>query len=672
MRMTSFASYSVGKKYYEDRYIQLAVARGSIALHVWMFVAHLLYEVADSCGSNLVARDVDQSGDGGLHAVDEVAAFYIGDNQKIGDHESGESLYNLAEKGRQYFGTTKEGQAKVNYQVITLLRQMKDIIKYSDGCKSSNNISTKNDIMTNADQILKLMTIPLVQMLIHNMYEYVAFESKAKKSELLIETFAKALLPQISTCSPSTYEFLVSNLYDAEDEQNFMSSNFNDIVAALQKMYKCLGFTCAEVGSYILHGTAEAETECNDMQPGKHIVTYAPKSDIRDHSLIDLDILQMKMLMEVDAFDAAKHIFIYGRNSFSKYSSFFYRSIFNIGSSSVSSNSPFGPIFEDYYEGPDYGNQIAMRALNKKIGGVMDNQMRAIVIESSNFIIFFGYILGLIWDVVRDCQSHKTSVSSMEHTWDRAVAFYAGSLENKGSENNQDGQLLYHAANRLCPNFGTCNSEEGRKGNSLLNDKIMAGFLEGRDLIGTEDCVGLDRIARKTILPAMLAVLIQATLAAAFYATNAPSNSSSGLYTENVVAEAYVYASALVPLVHQVDRNSADLLVRNMIEPLGITEEEGEPMPDGYVAIFSAFEKVILSEFETLWGMDCNLIGTFVDVYRDDSPESSMCSLSSSVVEGNKAMATSNAKNDASINKGCYAIVIVSAVGFALSFSVVW
>ena len=128
-----------------------------------MYIVHELYQAVDNCKRKLVKDD------DGVHSIDEVAAYYIGDSQQTGSAEEGHSLYAMAEKIGDIFGQDNNGQTAVNIKIIGLLNDAKNEISYPGAC--TTNTETYKRLRTFANKIISQMTVPLIQNLIYNLVE---------------------------------------------------------------------------------------------------------------------------------------------------------------------------------------------------------------------------------------------------------------------------------------------------------------------------------------------------------------------------------------------------------------------------------------------------------------------------------------------------------------------
>jgi hypothetical protein len=143
------------------------------------------------------------------------------------------------------------------------------------------------------------------------------------------------------------------------------------------------------------------------------------------------------------------------------------------------------------------------------------------------------------------------------HAWDRAVAYYTGSLATNSGTLSK-GNLLYSLANEECTQFKTCSlSGTSTDGESLVNIEIFDNLRGGQRMIMDRDCDGVKDL-KDSIVALMTIPLIQGTLRYAHLLADEDE------YWEPYGAEAAAFASSLLPLMHQCDPNSAQVIYDNL------------------------------------------------------------------------------------------------------------
>lgn len=138
------------------------------------------------------------------------------------------------------------------------------------------------------------------------------------------------------------------------------------------------------------------------------------------------------------------------------------------------------------------------------------------------------------------------------HSWDKAVAYYTGSLSSNPDVTQTRGKLLYNMANEECSQFKTCGDGEAR-----VNTEIFDNFRAGQQMIIDEDCDGA-RAVKEAIVSLMTIPLIQGTLRYAHLLADEEED------WEPYEAEAAAYASSVLPLLHTCDPESAQIVHENL------------------------------------------------------------------------------------------------------------
>jgi len=189
------------------------------------------------------------------------------------------------------------------------------------------------------------------------------------------------------------------------------------------------------------------------------------------------------------------------------------------------------------------------------------------------------------YETVAACEAGD--VTSAE-SWDKGAAYIIGHLEGTQTGGSDDGRLFLALSKKYCNEFGTC-STSSQSGSSVAN-KILSLLYAGRGALPSESCREV-RTAANELESLLLIPLIQATLS---YSLNTKVQHSAG-HSDQV--EAFVYASAVLPLIEDVDRDAAQKIKSNL-------EVLGSPLQDGDSAVMSAFSGVYSG-----LGVQCQYIG---------------------------------------------------------------
>jgi hypothetical protein len=162
------------------------------------------------------------------------------------------------------------------------------------------------------------------------------------------------------------------------------------------------------------------------------------------------------------------------------------------------------------------------------------------------------------------------------HAWDKAVAYYTGSLSSISS-NDDEGNLLYALANEQCAYFKTCSSGgDTTTGEAYVNDRIFRLFEEGQASILGGNCQQA-RIEKQHIASLMKIPLIQGTLRYSHLLAYAKEHDAVD------GAKAAAFALAVLPVVYGCDTESASVIYNNL-------KVQNKPRVD-FVAIKGAFER---------------------------------------------------------------------------------
>jgi hypothetical protein len=192
----------------------------------------------------------------------------------------------------------------------------------------------------------------------------------------------------------------------------------------------------------------------------------------------------------------------------------------------------------------------------------------------------FPYVTWEMQDAVNDCLALANDNKAV-HAWDEAIAFYAGSKTIGGGYGFSGDNLQYALADKRCKNFKTC--ADGFTGVSKVNKDIFALFNLGKEearksavAATTANCTLLNTLKEK-ITTLSLVPFVQGTLRYLYKTRNDDSGRSA-----KQVGELWAFATAILPFVHEVDANAAEMLYRRAWQ-LDFTT-------DSYEAIKTALE----------------------------------------------------------------------------------
>jgi len=232
-----------------------------LSVSIWMYATHLIYDGVYRCHERTVADNpnvVEINGGG----FDEYIALYIGEGQDLGSSE-GDSLYAWAQQMGSFFGTN-DPESPVNTRIVLLYGQAKSVLSVTGAC-SKDVPGTAVELWKIATQMVSQMSIPLFQGLLYSILEENADG---------IKVYAKALVPQIAKCRPSTYKRLKRNLLD--EGVSFDDVIVSEVLEDLQDAYSCFGYTCRAIGNY----NDDARLECDEDKENPALAGYDPLTDV--------------------------------------------------------------------------------------------------------------------------------------------------------------------------------------------------------------------------------------------------------------------------------------------------------------------------------------------------------------------------------------------------------
>ena len=236
-------------------------------LHVWMYVIQQLESAIDLCSSTELCVIGEQHHDEGygtrcddlpVREWDQSFAYYAGSLEGELSEGRGNMLFEFANNMCLKTNTCdpSTGFAKVNHKLVELYTKGQ-LTLLRRHCDEANDIK---------EQIVRSMTVPLVQAVLHESYfDHVQLSATQDIEEVQRASYAAALLPLVHHCNPSDAETIyynlglgffpeaaISTINSGEDIDEITPThkeiNFGAIKQALESNYGCLGVTCREVG----------------------------------------------------------------------------------------------------------------------------------------------------------------------------------------------------------------------------------------------------------------------------------------------------------------------------------------------------------------------------------------------------------------------------------------
>jgi len=563
---------------------------GAIVLNVWMAVAHELHSVLRGCQSN---NQDEMNG-----ALDRATALWIGADQIRGDNLEGHLLYNLAELAGELFGQD-DGESKVNTEIMKKINDIQFNIA-SGTCGQNGGYVEMRDMIR---RVTALMTVPLVQTLMHHI---VQIENEGASD--MVELYALALLPRVAACEPNKYKTMLNWMVF----NSLTIDNQLDAIENVQSILSCLGVTCADVGSYLNGKVPQCNDDIVSQASPPALASYQPTVDVRDKSYIDRDMLQFQLLMEWEAYDAAKDYYLYGANS--KYS------LSELATNKAgATDSNLYDTFTQYYESQNLPNAhaIVMDILDGVIpfdDKASDDQKTQAAMSVLRSVVMYVAAISEFESAVAECESASSNAMQF---WDGGAAYFIGSVEGTSAGGvKKEGQLLYGAAKQLCDPFGTCEPDD-----AAINKVILQGLNFGKTSLQNGNCAAAKQILHDTIEPSMLIPLVQGTL---FYADKAKTL-LTGIDSGDF-ASMFGYSRGVLPFVQQTMPASASVVQKNTQFQLA-----SKPLPDGFDAVFASFRDA-LQQMAT----DCKAVGRLASIgglcVNDDGSSPSTGSTTSTTV----------------------------------------
>ena len=241
-------------------------AQASTVLTVKMYATHQLWDGILDCYAVQSGYNPEADKTGLInprHSFDKFIALYIGAGQELGPDWEGDMLYALAQASGEMFGTVDgDGEAYVNSEIRGFYQSIQRLMSEENYCTRDETI---DELWELVNRIIAKMYIPVVQMLIHSMYE----ESQSNK----VRMYALSVIPQLSQCRPSIHRKLKSYLLDKDYDRK----DFPRILTLLQQTYDCLGFSCQDVGAY----QVDIVAECARYDADHPLAGFIPREDVR-------------------------------------------------------------------------------------------------------------------------------------------------------------------------------------------------------------------------------------------------------------------------------------------------------------------------------------------------------------------------------------------------------
>ena len=209
------------------------------------------------------------------------------------------------------------------------------------------------------------------------------------------------------------------------------------------------------------------------------------------------------------------------------------------------------------------------------------------------------------------CKTSSDKKDGQLHAWDKAVAFYVGSVAKIANGEEYDGFSLFTFAKENCMFSGTCSDRvEFVNGESVttnvadVNEKIFASFIEGQQNLIDGTCVAAQANAGR-IIQQMIVPLLQGVLHFAYAMSLGPQQNDAG---HDLEAEGAVVTAAVLPLIYHCNKTDAEILYQNM----RIGNGAGAGVTD-----FNTVMDIVQRNVECL-GTTCKDVGGVADLVNED------------------------------------------------------
>jgi len=462
------------------------------------------------------------------------------------------------------FGQDTTGQTIVNRRLLDLFNKAKDQITFTNACtlKSDSHVQLKHIV----DDIVSVMTIPLLQSLIKALYE----DDKDR-----VQLYAISVIPLIAGCDETAYE----SLRDILIENEYDVSKFNHVIGLITNSFPCLGIKCGDIGVY----ENKVIIKCTDPSSTKSLIGYVPTSDVREQAKFDLDLQQIAIFMEMKAYEAAIDLYTMGKNS---KNGFEWRTLHYFATTNEREIVPQYMPYRLYFENYDYADNFVTSALAGlppfDVGSF--RQKAAIVNDTLRYMVMHMQFLRKVYESLNACYRGGSS-GKHSKPWDEAVAYYSGTTLD-----SHMGNSLYSLAQLRCSQFNTCESDRV----ASVNKEMLILFYAGQSEIRSLNCAALERTVAE-IKYMVLVPLVQSSLHYAIENEDSAVNNKSA-----AIASGFVFAQSLLPLLNEIDEEAADVIRRNF--EYSLTKK---PVQDGAKAVFEAYADAL----SKIQGFDCRAVG---------------------------------------------------------------
>lgn len=241
---TAFKNGNINFKNYSIEGRSEIIKKATVTMNIWMFIIHCMEEAINDC---LEGCDMDDCDD--LHNWDKAVAYYTGSSVAEKEEEDGYLMYGIANENCKLLntcgiaGASTNGTSKVNSDIFEQFNYGKKNILRND-CDA---------LQDNKEKIVSLMTIPLIQGVLHNSYYSSGIvqdsdPTEEEKYKALNAVYTVSILPIIDNCVSNDGVILYENNINDSNDNNNAETKFKMVKRSLEKSYECIGIKCSDVG----------------------------------------------------------------------------------------------------------------------------------------------------------------------------------------------------------------------------------------------------------------------------------------------------------------------------------------------------------------------------------------------------------------------------------------
>lgn len=188
---------------------------------------------------------------------------------------------------------------------------------------------------------------------------------------------------------------------------------------------------------------------------------------------------------------------------------------------------------------------------------------REVIQKGILYLNVFPYIIWEMQDAVNDCKYGTISQNDRGvHAWDEAVAFYTGSLEGSSQYGDSSNGVMFHTlADKRCKEFRTCTADydnDPEIGYSVINREVFQEFIRGKDQI-----MGAYQSTSTEdcdIVTSTMNRISSLILNIFVQGTQRYLWKTRNAQSSKEAGELFIFATAILPFVDKVDSNCAEKL----------------------------------------------------------------------------------------------------------------